>query len=270
MHDHTGGAAGTLDAVLLIPFLVAAVAYLAAAARERRGGRGWPIHRMVFAVAGLTLAASGFVGPLANAHADFTAHTLAHLLVGMVAPLLLVLSAPVTLALRTLAVVPARRLSRLLRSSPVHVLSHPVTAALLNVGGLWVLHRTDLYAQLGTIPGGHLVVMAHFLAAGYLFTAAIVPVDPSPHRARLVTRAVVLGLAAAAHGILAKLLYIDPPAGVALADGRAGAQLLFYGGDAVDLVLIALLGLEWYRRTGRQLARAPHAATARPTTGALR
>lgn len=251
MDAHSPGS-GLLTAPFAAPFAVAAVVYVAAAVRERRTGRGWPWWRVVAWLTGIAAAASGFVGPLADAtHASFTAHVGAHVLVGMLAPLLLVQAAPVTLALRTLAVTPARRLSRLLRSGPVRVVSHPVPAALLNVGGLWLLHAGGVFAELSRVPLGHTFVMLHFLLAGSLFTAAIVPADPSPHRASLRTRAVVLLVAVAAHGILAKLLYAQPPAGVAAADAQAASQLMFYGGDLVDFALIVLLCAEWYRVTGR-------------------
>src|SRR5690606_4251607 len=109
--------------------------------------------------------------------------------VGMVAPLLLVLAAPVTLALRTMTLLPARRLSRILRSRPARVISHPLSAAVLNVGWMWALYLTGLRA-LTDVPLIHLAVMVHFLFAGCLFTAAILCVDPSPHRASLPLRMV--------------------------------------------------------------------------------
>ncbi|MFS0866593.1 cytochrome c oxidase assembly protein [Microbacterium sp. 179-B 1A2 NHS] len=269
MPAHASDSGWLLTVALAAPVAIAGAAYLAAPAHERRGGRGWPVRRVVCAMLGIAAAASGFVGPLADAmHDSFTAHLGAHVLVGMAAPLLLVQAAPITLALRTLSVTPARRVARAMRSRPARVLTHPVPAALLNVGGLWLLHGTGLFAALSGIPLGHAVMMLHFLLAGYLFTASIAPADPAPHRAPLRTRAIVLVAAVAAHGILAKLLYSAPPTGVATADARTGSQLMFYGGDAVDVVLIVLICAEWYRVTGRRPApRAAPAARRQPTLG---
>lgn len=98
-------------------------------------------------------------------------------------------------------------------------------------------------------------VMLHFLVAGYLFTAAILAVDRSPHQARFAVRAGVLVLALAAHGILAKVLYADPPAGVPLTEAQTGAQLMYYAGDAIDVAVMVLLCAEWYHRVGRVRAR---------------
>lgn len=88
----------------------------------------------------------GLLRPVASAaHSSFTAHMLGHLLLGMIAPLMLVHSAPVTLALRALPVQAARVLSRVLRSPGARVLTHPVVAGMLNAGGLWLIYATDLF-----------------------------------------------------------------------------------------------------------------------------
>lgn len=255
-HLHGGGDTSgvVLDGVLAAPFLLAALVYVVAAIAGGRRGRPWPRHRSVLWIVGVAAAAAGFVGPLATAaHESFTAHMGAHLLVGMVAPLLLVLAAPMTLTLRTMSVVPARRLSRMLRSPLGRGLTHPVVAALLNVGGMWFVYLTPLYPLMQQVMLVHLLVMLHFLVAGCLYTVSLVAIDPSPHRAGFVLRGGVLVGSLAAHGVLAKLLYAYPPAGVAPADAHAGAQLMFYGGDAVDFALIVLLCAEWYRVTGRRL-----------------
>lgn len=259
-HLHGAGSASGdgFALVLAVPFLAAVVMYIAAMASSRRRGRTWPWYRAVFWVAGVAAAAVGFVGPLATtAHASFTAHMGTHLLVGMVAPLLLVLGAPVTLALRALDVGPARRISWMLRSPVARVLTTPIVAAVLNVGAMWVLYLTPMYDLMQDVMLVHWLVMLHFLLAGYLYTVSLVAIDPSPHQSGFVMRASVLVISLAAHGVLAKLLYAYPPPGVNAADAHAGAQLMFYGGDAVDFVLIVLLCAEWYRATGRRRQAVP-------------
>ncbi len=201
---------------------VAAVGYPLAAARTGP----WPHARTAAWFAGLAAAAVGVSVP---------DHVTGHLLLGMLAPLLLVRAAPVTLALRALPVARARQLSRVLRSRPARVLTAPAVAATLDIGGLWLLYTTDLHEQPLT--------QVHVFAAGYLFTAAIVGVDPAPHRARLGTRAAVLVLASAAHAVLAKHLYPSDP---------DGAVLMYYGGDAIEVALAVLLGREWLSATWRR------------------
>lgn len=250
MHDHGGF---LLEAALFLPVLVAVAAYLFSAASPRIAG-GWPKRRSACFILGMITAASTFAGPLAAlGHHDFTANVAAHVLAGMVAPLFLVLSRPVTLALRTLHVVPARRLSALLKSKPARVLTDPSAAAILNVGGMWMMYRTDLYQGMQDSVLIHWLVMGHVLAAGYLFTAAIVGRDPAPHRPKHGYRCVVLVASIAAHNVLAKSLYAMPPAGVPAGQAETGGQLMYYAGGAVELALIILLWHQWYRAGARKV-----------------
>lgn len=204
--------------------------------------------------AGLVALAGGAVLD----HHDLRAHMLGHLLLGMVAPLLLVLAAPVTLALRILPVGAARRLVRLLRTRPVRVLTHPVTAAVLNAGGLWLWYATGLFGHTADRPWLHALVQIHVFAAGCLFTASIAGPDPMPHRPALPVRAAVLFAFLTAHGILAKHLYAHPPMAAPEDVSLQAAQFMYYGGDLVDLVLIVRLGREWWVR--RSPLRHPAAA----------
>ncbi|MFS0910475.1 cytochrome c oxidase assembly protein [Microbacterium sp. 179-I 3D2 NHS] len=265
MHDHGHGTDLSLgQAIVLLPFAAAAIIYVAAAVAESGKGRPWPWWRTLCWMLGLAVAALVMTGTTSVApDRPFTDHAVGHLLIGMVAPLLLVQAAPVTLALRSFARLPARRLSRVLRSAPARLLGHPATAGVLSVGSLWLLYTTPLHSVTAE-PFLHRVVLLHFLAAGFLFTAVIAPVDPSPHRAPLIVRLVILALALAAHGVLMKALYASASGGtgvladlmrvdaVSRLDLQTGAQIMFYGGDLVDLVLIALVLWGWYRASGRR------------------
>ncbi|REE03250.1 cytochrome c oxidase assembly protein [Citricoccus nitrophenolicus] len=237
------------DVLVVLALVTAAVGY-AACRWAARGRSPWPVRRTEAWYAGLTCAGAGAIGPVAAAaHTSFTAHMLGHLLLGMLAPLLLALGAPVTLALRALPAIRARSLTRLLRSRYVRVITHPVVAAVLNAGGLWGLYTTELYQLMHGSVLVYGLVHAHILVAGYLFTASLVGVDPDPHRASVPVRSAVLIPFIASHSILANWLYAHPPVGVEVADGQAGAQLMYYGGDAVDVVLIVLLFAGWYSAT---------------------
>ena len=247
MPEHGGGFGPTALLVLVVA-AAAATAYLVAVRRDGHR-RDWPPVRTACWLAGVAALLVGSVGPLAAAgHHDFTAHAVGHLLVGMVGPLLLVLGAPVTLALRTLPVAQARRLSRVLRSRPARVLTEPAVAATLDLGGLWLLYTTPLFALAQHQPGVHLLVHLHLVLAGSLLPAVLVGPDPLPHRRSPRHRAVVLVAALAAHGILAKHLYAHPPLGVAPGAGETGAMVMYYGGDAVELVVAVLLCRAWFGR----------------------
>ncbi|UQS25748.1 cytochrome c oxidase assembly protein [Amycolatopsis thermalba] len=250
MPDHVGTLpepGGTWPVSLLV--LVALAGYLSAARR-------WPRWRTVSFTAG----ALAVVVALSTPARTFTAHMAQHLVVGMAGPLLLVLGRPVTLALRVCR--GRRALVRVLRSWPVAVLVFPPVAAVLDVGGLWLLYRTPLIAQAHQ-PWA----LAHVFAAGLLFTTAICQVEPVRHRHGLALRGATLVLAGAAHGVLAKTLY------AAGDEFRAGAQLMYYGGDAVGIALALVICLRWYRRQSRRRARASSVdapvTTARPAPRTL-
>lgn len=248
--DHPAGSVATVGLfgvwlAFAVP-LVAAAGYIAAVGRIRRLGGSWPWWRTALWCGGLLTAAAAILGPAALGRHDFTAHMLVHLLLGMAGPLLLVSAAPMTVALRALPVRRARQLARLLHARPIGFLTHPLTAIVLNAGGLWLLYTTGLYQQMSFHPWLSLAVHAHIVMAGYLFTAAIIGVDPAPRRFTYRLRAAVLVTFLAAHDILAKYLFAHPPNGVPADSAQAGAQLMYYGGDLLDLILIVALCWRWY------------------------
>lgn len=249
MHtSHASSSGSFLDLLVAVAAVVAIGAYLGGVRISRRRGREWPRHRAALWCAGIVVAVASVVGPLATAaHESFVAHMAAHLAAGMIAPVMLVLAAPVTLALRALHVTPARRLARLLASRLATLVAHPVTAALLSVGGLWLIYLGPVTEAMRQVPLVHVVVHGHLLLAGYLFTAAVIGLDPRPHPPSRPLVAVVLVLAIAAHGVLAKHLYAHPPVG--FVDVRAGAQFMYYAGTWVEAVVIAIFCARWYRAT---------------------
>ncbi|MCM3706813.1 MULTISPECIES: cytochrome c oxidase assembly protein [Cytobacillus] len=234
--------------VLAIPFVFVLVLYGIAAMASGRKHTQWPVYRTVCWVLGVLLAILSVAGPLADrAHSDFSAHMISHLFLGMLAPLLMALGYPVTLMLRSLSVPLARRVSKVLRSRISQILTNPIFASFLNIGGLWLVYTTDLYSLMHESILLHLIVHFHVFLAGYLFTVSIVYFDPIPHRIPFISRAIVLVAALAGHGILSKYIYANPPAGVPAAQAELGSMIMYYGGDAVDILLIFLFCLQWYR-----------------------
>ncbi|MEV0302231.1 cytochrome c oxidase assembly protein [Streptomyces prasinus] len=267
VHPAAGpGLPGPWEQVSVVAALLAAVAYGTAAGRLRRRGDVWPRWRGVSFTAGSAGVAWAAAGPLPGG--PFTAHMLQHLILGMAAPLLLVLARPLTLTLRVLPPGPVRRgLLSLARSRPVGRLVLPPVAALLDVGGLWLLYRTEVFAAMQHRPLLHAVVHVHVLAAGLLFTFAVCQLDPVRRRRGLPLRGTTLLAAGAAHAVLAKTLYASPPPGAVLAaaDLHTGAQVMYYGGDLVEAALGVVLAASWYRAAGR--AQAHRRRRAGPVTG---
>lgn len=236
--------------ILSMPFLLVLIMYILAASLSSRRYKQWPLYRTVLWTLGIICAVAALIGPLVNrTQMGFTAHMISHLLLGMLAPLLMVLAAPMTLIMLTLNVRTARRLSRLLRNWPVSILSNPIVASLLNIGGLWLLYKTDLYMATQQNILLHVLVHIHVFLAGYLFTASLIYVDPTPHQFSFVYRATVFAIALAGHGILSKYIYAYPPSGVPIKQAETGGMFMYYGGDAIDLVIIFILCFQWYKAT---------------------
>lgn len=154
----------------------------------RRRGDRWPVGRTLsWALGMLVIAWSTFGGLGEYAHVLFSAHMVSHMLLTMVAPIFLVLAAPVTLALRTLPgprqsgeVSPRGLLTAFLHSRFMRFMTHPLVGPVLFVGSLYALYFTSLFSTLMSSHLGHTAMEVHFLATGALFYYVLVGVDPSP------------------------------------------------------------------------------------------
>jgi putative membrane protein len=62
-------------------------------------------------------------------------------------------------------------------------------------------------------------------------------------------RAAVVVAFLATHDILAKYVYVHPPTAVPAEQAEAGGQLMYYGGDLLDLILITVFCRQWYTAT---------------------
>ncbi|MDG4778846.1 cytochrome c oxidase assembly protein [Micromonospora sp. WMMD961] len=243
----------------LFPVVLLAGVYLLAAVRDPRG---WDHRRTIAWLVGCALLAVA-VGPLGRLSDDPRGHMAQHLLLGMLAPLGLVLGAPVTLLLRVSPPPVRRTVGRLLRARPLHLLAHPVTAALLSTGGLALVLLTALYAVAERQPVLHHALHLHYLAAGYLFAWSLVGPDPAPRRPGLAVRVGAQIGAAAGHSVLAKYLYAHAetlPPGLVDRDPvefQSAAQLMYYGGDLAELLLAVALFATWYAHRTRRPVRPP-------------
>ena len=226
---------------------VVALGYVWLATRERER-RGWPLSRTLSFLVGSSLIVSA-LGPEFDGFADrdFGGHMAQHIVLAMVAPLALVLAAPMTLLLRQLPHRHARRLGRLLRSRGVRVLSHPVLGLMLTSGGLIVLYFTQLYSLSTRNDAVHLAVHFHLVASGSLFAWAIAGRDPAAGRVSVPVRLGVLGVSIAVHSAVAQLIYagllvqVREPA----AEMQAAGSLMYFGGDLAELLLAIALLATW-------------------------
>ncbi|MBD8045116.1 cytochrome c oxidase assembly protein [Arthrobacter sp. Sa2BUA2] len=239
-----------MESLFLIPAVAAVAAYWAGTASAKSGR--WPARRLVSFIGGVLALLGTLLEPLAGwAHRDFTALAFSHILAGMVSPLLLVVSRPAALALQTLDPFPARRLRRILEGTPARFLSHPWTATVLVVAGMWAMFHTGLFTAMQDAMPVHWLTTAYLAGTGCLFTAAVLGTAPVRHSFR--QRAAALVVAATAHAVLAAGLWFFPPPGVAPAP--PGALVLLGLGATVQAVL-GLILLQQRQALGRQLPQA--------------
>ena len=148
-------------------------------------------------LAGSFCTAAAVLPPIASHDELFPVHVGQHLLLGMAAPAFLAMSAPVTLALRTLPRRPRRILLRLLHGFPVAVLAAPATAVVLNLGGHYALYPTGLYQAAEHDDLVHAAVHMHMFLAGCLLSWAVIGLDPVRRRPGTWVRLTALIIAAA-------------------------------------------------------------------------
>ena len=195
------------DALTLAILVIAALLYFKGIRILNSRGDKWPIGRTISYVTGLLIvnfAINGSIG--VYSHFGFSYHMIEHMILGMIAPITLVLSAPITLALRTLPSGrdseeegPRNILISFLHSRYAKFITNPVVALLIFDGSLFILYFTGLFGTLMGSHLGHQFMNLHFLLAGALFFHVIVGVDPNPNRPPNVVRMVILFAAMSIH-----------------------------------------------------------------------
>ncbi len=263
------------DGVFLAIALLGAAMYFTGLRRLAARGDRWPVGRSVSWFLGLVLltwATSGGIGTYA--HVLFSAHMVQHMLLVMVVPVLLVMGAPTTLALRVL---PAHRVDRgprewllaVLGSWPVRILTNPLVATALFIGSFYALYFTSIFQQAMANHWGHVAMNLHFLLAGYLFFWVLIGIDPGPRRIPYPARLLLLVVAMPFHAFfniailssssvlggayfssLQRTYYTD-----LLADQRLGASIGWAMGEIPLILVVVVLTVQWIRSDERDARR---------------
>jgi len=263
---------------LMIGVLITAVAlYVRGVVILSRRGVKWPVGRTVafaLGISAIDYATSGGLGVYAKF--SFEYHMIAHMLLGMVAPIGIVLGAPITLALRTL---PQGRTSEergvrgsliaLLHSKPAGLFTNPISALAIFDGSLFVLYMTPLFGNLMQSHLGHLVMSVHFLLAGILFFHVIIGIDPNPRKVPHIVRIVILLAAMSIHAFFAIALIsnstlidqgyfasLQTPWNLdLLADQNAGGSVAWAMGEIPILLALVATFIQWMRDDSRETKR---------------
>ena len=264
--------------VLIIGLLILAVAlYVKGAVVLARRGDKWPVGRTIsfaLGISAIDFATSGGLG--VYAHFAFSWHMVAHMVLGMIAPIGIVLGAPITLALRTL---PQSRngeelgvrglLITALHSRYARVLTNPVVALAIFDGSLFALYFTSLFSGMMQSHQGHLFMNVHFILAGILFFHVIVGIDPNPKKVPHIVRIVILFAAMSIHAFFSVALmststlidggYFEslqrPWSLDLLADQHAGGAIGWAMGEIPILIALVATFIQWMRDDSHEAKR---------------
>ena len=263
---------------LIIGLLITAVAlYIKGVVVLTRRGDKWPVGRTVsfaLGVSAIDFATSGGLGLYAQF--SFSYHMIAHMILGMIAPIGIVLGAPITLALRTL---PQARnkdergvrgtLLAALHSKLAIFYTNPIVALAFFDGSLFALYFTDLFASMMQSHIGHLFMNIHFILAGLLFFHVIIGIDPNPRRIPHLVRIVVVFTAMSIHAffsvaLMSSTTLIDKGYFASLktpwlidflADQKLGGSIGWAMGEIPILLALVATFISWVKDDSREVKR---------------
>jgi len=264
----------------LLIFLVAL--YIKGVVILTKRGDKWPVGRTVAFALGISavdFATSGGLG--LYSHFAFANHMMAHMVLGMIAPIGIVLGAPITLALRTLPLGRNQQESgirgifiELLHSKLSKFYTNPVVALAIFDGSLFALYFTPLFGNIMQGHSGHFFMSLHFLLAGFLFFQVLIGIDPLPRKVPHIAKIIVIFAAMSIHAffsisVMSATTLLDngyfellqrPWATDLLADQKLGGSIGWAMGEVPILLALLATFLQWLKADKNEAARIDRAA----------
>ncbi|MFC7403384.1 cytochrome c oxidase assembly protein [Citricoccus sp. GCM10030269] len=260
--------------VAIIVFLV--VWCLRATIRLRRRGDVWPVLRTVSFLVGLAIlfwVTSG--APAIYGQILFSAHMVAHMTLTMIAPLFLVLGAPVTLALRSLPTRtdgtrgPREWILWIVHSRFGKVVTHPIVAAVNFAGSILVFYYSPFFGFALNEHLGHEFMNVHFLLTGYLFASVMIGIDPLPRKVLYPIRLVILLATMAFHAFIGVAMTSSQSlleaswfgstgrdwGPSAIADQQIGGAVMWGIGEVPTVIMAVLVAVMWSSNDAKETKR---------------
>jgi putative membrane protein len=250
----------SLSPIPVLACLAAVLWYASAARRVRSSGGRVPRPRVVAFMAGIGVLVVALASSV-DAYADvsFAVHMVQHLLLSFVAPPLLALGAPVTLALRSSSARSRTRLSSLLHARAVRALVNPVTGFVAFVALPFVLHFSPIFDLALRDARVHALEHVVLLGVGIVFWWPVVGVDPIPHRPGHAARVISVLLTLPAQSFLALAIFsanaplyptyarLAAPFEDALGDQRTAAALMWVVAGVISISVALAAAVAWRR-----------------------
>ena len=270
------------DGLMLALLIFAVALYIKGVLILSRRGVKWPIGRTVAFAIGISavdFATSGGLGVYSRF--AFSNHMMAHMVLGMIAPIGIVLGAPITLALRTL---PQGRNKEelgvrgafiaILHSKLSRIYTNPVVALAIFDGSLFALYFTPLFGNLMQGHSGHFFMSLHFLLAGILFFQVLIGIDPMPNKIPHLVKIIIIFAAMSIHAffsisVMSATTLLDngffallerPWATDLLADQKLGGSIGWAMGEIPILLALLATFMQWQRADKNEANRIDRAA----------
>ena len=273
--------ASKIDLVWLLVAVLGIALYLAGVRRLAKRGDKWSLPRTLSWIAGMLLLAWITCGPMGVYEQYlFSVHMIAHMMLTMAVPLLLVPGAPVTLLSR--AVKARTDGSRGVREWvlwAVHTpyarfVANPYFAAINFASSLVVFYYTPLFGWATRDHLGHEWMVVHFLITGYLFVQSLVGIDPGPKPINYPVRLMIMLGTLTFHALFGLSLMMGN--GLLLADwfgamGRTwgenplqdqqtGGAIAWGIGEFPAAFLTLLVSVQWFKSDARDAKRLDRAS----------
>ncbi|MBO0715303.1 MAG: cytochrome c oxidase assembly protein [Acidimicrobiales bacterium] len=252
--------------------VLAVLWYGGAVLRLRRRGVRWSPARSTSFVAGVVVLCVAVVSGVAS-YDDrvFVVHIFQHLLLMMVAPPLLALGAPVTLAIQAARRPLQGRIVRLLHRRVVRFLATPLFSGLLYYASMYAILLTPYYRyslQHELVHDASHVVM---LLIGCLFWWPMIGIDPLPNRPTLAMRLIWIfaGMPFEVFLGVAIMNFSRPIAPEhTVADTHAGGAVFWVASMLVTLAAAVVILAQWMPQEERETLRQARAGSREGTAAA--
>jgi cytochrome c oxidase assembly factor CtaG len=267
----TGWQTDTLSLVSLAIELSLALWYVTSVRRLARRGRSWSPWRTASFLGGTALIVIAVQSGLASYDDQvFAVHVVQHLLLMNFAPILLALSAPVTLALQASERRTQQGLLKVLHHPVVEFLTNPVFVVFVANATMVVYFLTPFYNLSLEHPLLHELSHLHFLVSGCLLWWLVVGRDPSRWRLSHPVKLAILAIAIPVTAVLGISL-TGARASVAplfhtVADTHRGGAILWVVGEVTTVVAMAIVVYQWMQYEERQAVRADRTLDSRAQT----
>ena len=260
---------------------VGAWLYIVGLIRLNRNQIKWPIGRTIAFFAGAALLVWVTCAGIAKyAMVSFSAHMFQHMVLAMLVPIFLVLSAPITLALRALPANSdsATRSARswivaLLHCRYVQLVSSPVLVLFVFSISLYGIYFTSAFATMMGSHTGHIAMSLHFLTTGLIFCYLVIGVDPAPKQIPYWAKLLMVLVSLSIHAFFALAIMqsttsigeswyrqVRPPWLTDLLSDTHNAGGIAWGiGEVPMVILLVVISIQWAnsdQRTAMQHDRA--------------